>query len=406
MMNSCNENFVSMVVLSTLILFAIDLKLGMLTSTILFTIFFILFLRNMYKRKENYTALPNPNTYIKYSKDNSCNATVSEDCIKYNSDPFRTKSVVVEGKMKSINNALVGGANPKTVIPPMITRPCYSLGWRDSTMTKPNMINASTNEDLYRSGYLSEPTRKESSEHTNRDVTVENFETDYGKQSWSDAMDASSGYDKKQWIDANFPANLPQAKCERAPIMSGYNTNLFTQTIQPGVLYKNDIIEPINKNIGISFQQQFLPRTYKKLPGDVLEIEDHNPEFAPAPEDIIEPVIEPRYDNIYDPRFTGYGTSYRNYVDTVTGQPRFPYDDVNAVRMPNYIVRSKIDTHNFADKYDSMQNSGISLNDIRSKVQDAFLQDNLIHRDEMMSRLMRKRNSEMWQVRQAPKYTM
>ena len=107
-------------------------------------------------------------------------------------------------------------------------------------------------------------------------------------------------------------------------------------------------------------------------------------------------------DNIYDPRFTGYGTSYRNYVDNVTGQPRFPYDDINAKRMPNYIVRSKIDTHNFADTYDSMQNTGLSLNDIRGKAQSAFLDDTTSHRNDITSKLMRKTNSEMWQRRIAP----
>lgn len=394
------NNLMYTICISILILFSIDIKLGLIVSTIFCAIFFIFFLRNMDTRKENYTLLPNPDNYVKYSKNNSCNKTVPEPCIKINSNPFGTIPVVVEKNMKSINNALIGGANPKTKIPPMITRPCYSLDWRDTNIVKPNMINASSNEDLYRSGYLSAPDPVEQRENFE---VIENF-VDYDKQSWSDTINVTSGYDKKQYVDAKFPANLPQAKCERSSNLSQYNKNLFTQTIQPGVYYRNDIIEPINSNIGISFQQEFLPRTYKKI-ANGLEIEDHNPEFAPAPENVIEPVVEPRYDNIYDPRFTGYGTSYRNYVDDVTGQPRFPYDDVNAIRMPNYIVRSKIDTHNFADRYDSMQNEGISLNDIRPKVQDAFLQDNMIHRDEMMSRLMRKRNSEMWQIRQAPKYT-
>ena len=47
-----------------------------------------------------------------------------------------------------------------------------------------------------------------------------------------------------------------------------YNENLFTQTIQPGVYTRSEINEPINSNIGISFDQQFLPTTY--------EIDDKN----------------------------------------------------------------------------------------------------------------------------------
>ena len=31
----------------------------------------------------------------------------------------------------------------------------------------------------------------------------------------------------------------------------------------------------------------------------------------------------PNESNVYDPRFTGYGTNYRTYIESVTGQPRF-----------------------------------------------------------------------------------
>ena len=56
-------------------------------------------------------------------------------------------------------------------------------------------------------------------------------------------------------------------------------------------------------------------------------------------------------DNVYDPRLTGYGTSYRSYTDDNLGQTRFYYDDIDAVRMPNYIVKSNIDREPFADHY-------------------------------------------------------
>ena len=395
-MNCIDKKLMCVVIVLLLIAFSVSVQVGLIFLTAISLAF--LFRSKPEQQQENYVA---------YSRDNSCNKNISEACIKFNSDPFRTKPVVVEKNMKSINNELLGGANPKTLIPPMITRPCYSLDWRDTTMVKPNMTNDSSNENLYLSGYLSPPEEEppvENFEYSPEQEPVENF-VEYGEKTWSDAVNTVSGVNKSQYVDAKFPANLPQPKCERSAKMAEFNENLFTQTVQPGVYYKNDVIEPVNANIGISFQQEFLPRTFKRI-ANGIEIEDHNPEFAPAPEAIIEPVVEPRYDNVYDPRFTGYGTSYRNYVDDVTGQPRFPYDDVTAVRMPNYVVRSKIDTHNFADKYDSMQNAGISLNDIRSKVQDAYLQDNLQHRDDLMSKLMRKRNSEMWQIRQAPKYTM
>ena len=56
------------------------------------------------------------------------------------------------------------------------------------------------------------------------------------------------------------------------------------------------------------------------------------------PED--EFVEEPGASNVYDPRFTGYGTSYRTYIEPMTGQPRFYYDDVDAIRKYNYIRKA------------------------------------------------------------------
>ena len=366
---------------------------------------------------------------LKYTRASDKCTTRKADCLLTASNPSNIPPFVVGEKgYVSANYKIVGPQNPKTKVPPMITRPMYSLDWRKSSMVVPNMINSSTNENLYLSGYLSPEDIPRSrvediNDETNEDIndvsnseTIENYEdivenyavnapeaVEYDKKTWSDMIDKEYGYSKTQFTESGFPNNLPQGNCGRDPIMKEYNKNLFTQTVQPGVYYRDDIIEPINSNIGISFQQQFLPRTFQEVDNGLL-IEDHDPNLAPKLPMV---VSTPRPDdaNIYDPRFTGYGTSYRNYVDPVTGQPRFPYDDVNAKRMPSYIVRSKIDTHNFADTYDSVQNKGLALNDIRAKAQSAFMDDTTSHRDDIMSKLMRKTNAEAWQRRSAPIHT-
>lgn len=413
-----------------LLCFIIDVKLGMICATVVFAVF-IAFVSCQKKEPEQQECYNDdvcdtlqkptyePNDISKKTNYSSKNKNcMDQNCWKKNTDPFRVGPTIVNKNMKSINNALQGGANPKTLIPPMITRPCYSLEWRKSNMIVPNVINGESNENLYLSGYLpsgddnlyEEPTSSRkmklrpvaATDESPEDV-IENYDGDvkYGKTTWSDYVYTPNGYDAKQFEESNFPANSPQGAYTREPLFKDYNTNIFTQTVQPGVYYKDDVIEPINSNIGISFQQQFLPRTYNEIENG-LEIVDHDPNFAPVPTSNIEPVIEPSLDNVYDPRMYGYGTSYRNYLDEVTGKPNFPYDDINAVKMPNYIVRSKIDTHNFADRYGSVQNQGTSLNDIRPLAQEAFLQDNLNHRNDMMTRLMRKRNAELWQTRQSP----
>jgi hypothetical protein len=406
-----------------LLSFVIDIRLGLVVSTTIFGFFIVHFCKTKYNPvKESYEEgqcysqpkyLPNKISAPQKYQNPTC---LGNNCTKINMDPFKIQPVIVNKNMRSQNHELEGAGNPKTRIPPMVTRPCYSLDWRKNTMIVPNVINGESNENLYLSGYIPQsdqenPLYEQSSARKMKtrpistiEDTIENYnenDVEYGEKNWSDKVYTPNGYDAIQFEQSKFPANLPQGAYPREPLFSDYNNKMFTQTVQPGVYYKDNVIEPVNSNIGISFQQEFLPRTYDETPYG-LEIVDHDPNFAPAPTSIIEPVVTPNIDNTYDPRMYGYGTSYRNYVDEVTGQPRFPYDDINAVKMPNYIVRSKIDTFNFADTYGSVQNGGISLNSIRDKAQDAFLQDNLTFRNDMMTRLMRKRNAELWQTRQSP----
>ena len=220
-------------------------------------------------------------------------------------------------------------------------------------------------------------------------------------------VNRSCGYNPQQVYTANLPSNYTAGNCEQSEELAGYNKNLFTQTVTPGVYTRNQVNEPINSNIGISFQQQFEPTTCE-IDEYGLQYTQHDPRLVKY-EDIIEPVEEndePRYDNVYDPRFYGYGTSYRSYNDPVTGQTRFMYDDINAIRMPNYITRSKIDHLPFADKYGPMQDGAEFGNannaNIRALAQDSWLRNSLQFRNEITERQMRKINSEAWQRRQAP----
>ena len=78
--------------------------------------------------------------------------------------------------------------------------------------------------------------------------------------------------------------------------------------------------------------------------------------------------------------------------------------------MPNYLVRSNIDFAKYADTYgplnDSNKYGNKNTKDIHILAQDTFLRSSLKQRDDLMERLMRKRNNEMWQNRKYPKHTM
>ena len=124
---------------------------------------------------------------------------------------------------------------------------------------------------------------------------------------------------------------------------------------------------------------------------------------APQVETFTPPNI--KEDNVYDPRFSGYGTSYRTYIDELTGQPRFYYDDIDAVRRPNFIIRSKIDDAPWADSYGPVRSADErKASDMynRSWAQDKWLRQSLQFRTDLMAGYMRKRNTEMHQLREAP----
>ena len=221
-------------------------------------------------------------------------------------------------------------------------------------------------------------------------------------------VNTECGYNPNQ-IKVGLPSNLPMGNCSQDPRMTQFNENLFTQIVTPGVYSNSQVNQPINSNIGISFQQQFEPTTISR--------DEYGIHYTLHDPRIIEPSMDnmkpnnpnhdnPNYDNVYDPRFYGYGTSYRSYMEPVTGQPRFLYDDINAIRMPNYVTRSKVDHLPFADSYGPMQpneeNGNIHTPHMHALAQDAFMRDSLQFRDDLSEARMRKINAEHWQRRQSP----
>ena len=146
--------------------------------------------------------------------------------------------------------------------------------------------------------------------------------------------------------------------------------------------------EPIQSNIGISYTQQFPQESKPRY--NSCKTSDNTPVES----------------NVFDPRFYGYGTSYRSYVEPVTGQPRFMYDDINAVKMPNYVVRSKIDHLQEASKYETLSDfnryGNPNTRNIRQIAQDAWLTNTNNFIEDLSKSLMRKRNGEMQQLRYMP----
>ena len=448
------------VLLVFIILILFNFKYSVIFLLISFVLIIILYyIQRMTTRNNNIEYFtPKSNKRRQEPIVNMQNKLYAEDCI------FCDDTEVIENNYNdpnyvSANQKLAGGPNPKTFIAPVIAPPCADLSyWRANNLVTHSAVNDNLQTPLYQSGYVIReeepmstvpyvkkdplaflqntvtpqmPTQIEMPYEKNtskvqiiNDVNnsggpiVENYQdltnrTSYLNQetpvlqNQSGMVNTACGYNPKQLLEAGLPTNLASGICPKDPLMKEYNTNLFTQTIQPGVYTSNQINEQLNSNLGISFTQQFPPVTCSEDSKGVSYIQ-RDPRLITEPEEIPVtcPISEINTSNVYDPRHSGYGTSYRSYTDDRLGQTKFYYDDVDAIRMPNYIVRSNIDGQSFADTYGPIpggdENGNKFTRDIRTLADTAFLNDTLQHRNDIQERISRNIGRKLWQRRKAP----
>jgi hypothetical protein len=328
----------------------------------------------------------------------------------------------------SINQNLVGKPNPKTLKAPITTAPMYDWQeWRESDLTVPNMMNEKNVQDFYRSGYYTDvkdnrncsafrelqPKMMNSMNNKTTPIeSIENYEDlreDYDEKKKDDKNKKKQslfGKVDEENLKYNLPYNYNSGSYQKTKKVSELNKRVFTSIVSPDVYYENEVIEPISSTIGISYTQQ-LPTTVVKKDryGNVI-YDAKDPQFYKIDKE--ENPLNEYVSNfdVYDPRSNGYGTSYRGYVDKLTGKSRYYYDDVDSVRRPNFVTRNNIDHLSYGPKYGTIMNdidTVDSNNNSRANAETSFNDDTIGFRTEMMERLMRKRNSEMWQNRVAPK---
>jgi len=327
-----------------------------------------------------------------------------------------------------LHRNLTGKANPKTLIAPHLAPRTTDLDyWRASNLTTHSSINDSRHVDTHASGYESSnncagsieepyknPQDRMQVKMTEKQNTLDKMEHYSGLyhgngvilENQSGQVNTAHGYNPEQLFTSGLPSNYLASNCEKDEAFKQHHTNLFTQTVTPGVYSTHEIIEPFNDNIGISHTQQLNPTTVHHANGSVY-FKEHDPRIFKAPEQEEQEEQITRND-IYDPRFTGYGTSYRSYYDKNSGTTKFYYDDIDAITMPNYITRSKIDFAKYADSYgpkkanEEMGNRNNHL--IRQMANKSFLDSTILHRTEIMERQTRKNRKRAWQQRMMPIY--
>lgn len=137
-------------------------------------------------------------------------------------DDFRP--LIPSDTYRSSNYALVGCANPKTYVPPILGIRSHDLSeWAATNLVTMSGINDQTNFDYYRSGYA--PNRVPANNVTVKGLNSKNYQYfDDGKKKCGDQME-----------------------------------RVTTQYVGPDAYQQTRLDEPIHNNIGISLTKQFDP---------------------------------------------------------------------------------------------------------------------------------------------------
>jgi len=241
----------------------------------------------------------------------------------------------------------------------------------------------------------------------------------------------SGGYsnDNQQWApptDLLIPKTITSVYGKGA--VSNEERIKYLQTVQPDNYTMSDVAYPINANLGISYNPDIPPLVidqvatpyntaplYHRIDPQLVRDQNIAPDrlgemprrtaqssrygvFDAAPGTV-------GFEDIYDPRFNGYGDEYRSYGDVNLGQVQYYYSDLDNYREVNFPFRSNVD---FIDFHDPMgrilpeYQSQIGVDDIKTVVGQQWDSDQLYFRSDLMERQMRKRNAELWQLRASP----
>lgn len=226
--------------------------------------------------------------------------------------------------------------------------------------------------------------------------------------------------------DFLIPKTIPQVYGRDA--ITNNDRYKYMTNVQPNIYSYSDVAEPINANLGISYTPSIPPlvRDQVATPNgtyplyhrvDPQLIRDQNISKERMEELPRRNAWSAKYSNfdaqsgtvnfedIYDPRFNGTGDDWRAYGDVNLGQIQYYYSDIDAYRNPNYSTRSKVDFIDYVDPMGKVipeYTRNVGLDDVRANVNNQFDADAMYFREGLQERLMRKRNSELWQLRKNP----
>ena len=327
----------------------------------------------------------------------------------------------------STNQALAAppgkrAGNPKIYRKPLIVPRSHATDYWMDDFVVPSFINDETQQELFLSGAIgSSPCMETRGLQINetlpglqqlpdkRDGVIEPFAytgNTGDRQLRPHYGDVGGCAYNPSNLKHNIPSNVPVGECSLNPCFDEYNKQLYTNYLGPETFVRNQVVDSLQSNIGIDYAQQFHPVTCKKE-GNNRVFTTEDPRLT-SPVDAYQRPPEPTLSNVFDPRSNGYGTSYRTYWDPMSGQQRFYYDDIDAIRRPNYIIRSNVDHAPWASSYGAMtQDTTMSDNLNHALGNRQFTEGTQTLREDLQERYMRSYNNKRgYQLRQAPIHRM
>ncbi|CCV01843.1 hypothetical protein IIV22_166L [Invertebrate iridescent virus 22] len=313
------------------------------------------------------------------------------------------ESLSTTGTTETSTRRLIGGVNPRTLIPPRIVPPITDIDeWGTDNYTIHSATNNYRSDDLFLSGYITLDDCKckgvcNCKKNWNKPLIKENFNDDV----FSEQNTQISGHLGPLTTRVNN-------RCRGTLLTDCGGENLKEVVADHNFLSPYDVSEQrltrpqILQNGGISRIPEKSVYTSITNGDDLLFLEQTSKKNTNYTTDYItgdEPSM------IYDPRMVGYSDPKRGYIDKLLGQPKFYYDDINAARAPNYITRNKIDIYSFGESTGRLRHPKEMCGDNNQLAVEEFHNSTLQHRADIMQSLMSKRNSEMWQLREFPIYT-
>jgi len=275
--------------------------------------------------------------------------------------------------------------NSKVLEQPPVVPGLYDDVWNDDVNTKYSVVNQpSINYDNI-SGNIS-----------TKDDIIESFissdRLELPKRNHEPSYEVNNTSKPKKTVRFNLEDTSNNNKCGKS----------FTTNIGSELTMNEEMIEPIDFNLSINqpFDETHKTTVFDKDKQKYIVI--YHKDEAKQKIDVFAKDCKKQVniDDIYDPRLSGSGSNERYYFDKNSDTIRYFYDDVNSIRKPNYLIRSHIDTVDFADSTGPYKEGSGLLNrddsrSFRDNINQKFQNDNIEFRTDMMTNILRKLNRKM-----------